>query len=665
MTRSRTDDRHVHAPGHRPGEVIDRGRELTFTWNGDEYPGFAGDTIASALAAGGVRVFSRSFKYHRPRGLLTASFLDPGCMVQVGDEPNVRGAHRLLEPGMVVSPQNAWPSLELRREGRQRARRPLPRRRLLLQDVHQAATAVARVQLVLSRFAAGGRVSARHRPQGYFDKRYAHPDVWWPAADRPGWRPRSPRPRPGRGCCWSRRSTSSAAICVGERGRAGCPGRAARGRSSAPPGIEVMTNSVVTGATTTTGSAVVQRDLGHVEDGSSRPGPRSLVVAPGLIERPYVFEGNDLPRGDALDGRAPAHQPLGGEARRPGGRPHRQRERDAAAEDLRRAGVDVAPRRRCPQRTTTSCGPRATARSYAPWSCADGERDRLRPARHGRRLDRADVAAQHGRRPSRSMTRRAARFFPASLPDNVLATGGIAGDGTLDELLAHARATGQEAARRAARIARRLSASIPQRAGRAGRVESSAVAIPELPSRDHPALFRARRTGWSTSPRTCRPRTSSPPPRRLRLRRAGQAVHDGHDGPGPGQARDGQRRRRAGRGHGADHRGDGHDGVAAPVRPDHPRRAGRAGLRARALLPHAALARGPRRAPARRRRLDPARPLRRPRRRGAQRADERRDHRRHARSASSTCAAPTFRSCSTCSTSTSGPSSTSAASATA
>src|SRR5271165_3047152 len=78
----------------RPGEVIDRNRAFSFTWEGASYRAFEGDTIASALSASGVRVFSRSFKYHRPRGILSASFHDPGCTVQVGDEPNVRGAHR-------------------------------------------------------------------------------------------------------------------------------------------------------------------------------------------------------------------------------------------------------------------------------------------------------------------------------------------------------------------------------------------------------------------------------------------------------------------------------------------------------------------------------------------------------------------------------------------
>src|SRR5262252_3711160 len=95
----------------QPGEVIDRTTTVEFSWNGRPFTAFAGDTIVSALAAASERVFSRSLKYHRPRGVLTASFHDPGCMVQVGDEPNVRGAHRLVSPGISVSSQNTWPSL--------------------------------------------------------------------------------------------------------------------------------------------------------------------------------------------------------------------------------------------------------------------------------------------------------------------------------------------------------------------------------------------------------------------------------------------------------------------------------------------------------------------------------------------------------------------------
>ena len=76
----------------QPGEVIDRSSSIQFTWDGKEVRGLGGDTIASALSAQGVRVFSRSFKYHRPRGLLTATYHDPNAIVQVGDDPNVRAA---------------------------------------------------------------------------------------------------------------------------------------------------------------------------------------------------------------------------------------------------------------------------------------------------------------------------------------------------------------------------------------------------------------------------------------------------------------------------------------------------------------------------------------------------------------------------------------------
>lgn len=82
-----------------------------FAFAGRVYRAQPGDTIASALARNGVRVISRSFKYHRPRGLLCGAGHCPNCLVQVGDEPNVRACMRPVEPEMVVEPQNAWPSL--------------------------------------------------------------------------------------------------------------------------------------------------------------------------------------------------------------------------------------------------------------------------------------------------------------------------------------------------------------------------------------------------------------------------------------------------------------------------------------------------------------------------------------------------------------------------
>jgi len=94
------------------GEVIKREGSFPISFNGKIYQAYPGDTIASALAAAGVKVISRSFKYHRPRGLMCCAGHCPNCLVQVGDEPNVRACTRLVEPEMSVSPQNAWPSLE-------------------------------------------------------------------------------------------------------------------------------------------------------------------------------------------------------------------------------------------------------------------------------------------------------------------------------------------------------------------------------------------------------------------------------------------------------------------------------------------------------------------------------------------------------------------------
>ena len=95
----------------RPGEQIDRSEAVEFEFDGRPVRGFKGDSIASALFARGQRVFSRSFKYHRPRGLLCCSGNCPNCLVTVAEEPNVRSCTRPIEPGLQVRSQNAWPSL--------------------------------------------------------------------------------------------------------------------------------------------------------------------------------------------------------------------------------------------------------------------------------------------------------------------------------------------------------------------------------------------------------------------------------------------------------------------------------------------------------------------------------------------------------------------------
>jgi len=95
----------------RSGEWLDRSSVLHFEFEGRSYSGFAGDTISSALAAAGVAVFGRSFKYHRPRGLLSFANHDSNVMFQVDGVPNVRGDVTPLRDGMQVSAVNTFGGL--------------------------------------------------------------------------------------------------------------------------------------------------------------------------------------------------------------------------------------------------------------------------------------------------------------------------------------------------------------------------------------------------------------------------------------------------------------------------------------------------------------------------------------------------------------------------
>jgi sarcosine oxidase subunit alpha len=85
---------------------------VTFTFEGRSITAGAGQSIAAALYAAGLRVFSRSFKYHRPRGLFCCSGDCPNCLMQVDGRPNVRTCIESAREGQVVSRQNAWPSAD-------------------------------------------------------------------------------------------------------------------------------------------------------------------------------------------------------------------------------------------------------------------------------------------------------------------------------------------------------------------------------------------------------------------------------------------------------------------------------------------------------------------------------------------------------------------------
>ena len=97
------------------GGRIDRSKPVTFTFDGKTYSGYDGDTLASALIANGIHLVGRSFKYHRPRGIVTAGSEEPNALIRVGEgariEPNIRATQIELYPNLKSESQNRWPSL--------------------------------------------------------------------------------------------------------------------------------------------------------------------------------------------------------------------------------------------------------------------------------------------------------------------------------------------------------------------------------------------------------------------------------------------------------------------------------------------------------------------------------------------------------------------------
>src|ERR1700704_2126737 len=98
------------------GVRLDRRRALRFSFDGKSYQGFAGDTLASALIANGVHLVGRSFKYHRPRGIIAAGVDESNALVTIVRDrarctPNLLATQIELYDGLVAESQNRWPSL--------------------------------------------------------------------------------------------------------------------------------------------------------------------------------------------------------------------------------------------------------------------------------------------------------------------------------------------------------------------------------------------------------------------------------------------------------------------------------------------------------------------------------------------------------------------------
>ncbi len=267
----------------RDGEVIDRSSTIKFSFDGREYVAHPGDSIASALAAAGVKVFSRSFKYHRPRGLLCCAGHCPNCLVQVGDEPNVRACCRLVQDGIDVRVQNAWPSLDRDLMAlTQLGERFLPVGFYYKTFIHPQPLWPL-YERVLRHVAGLGEVS-RDTPRGEYGKQFLHADVAVIGGGPAG---------------------LSAARAAAERGARvmlfdentalGGHLRFAGVRDADLTGLEDLSGLSIFADTTVLGwyhdnwlAAVQGSRLFKVRC-------KSIVIATGAYENPLVFDNNDLP----------------------------------------------------------------------------------------------------------------------------------------------------------------------------------------------------------------------------------------------------------------------------------------------------------------------------------------------------------------------------------
>lgn len=160
-----------------PAQRVDRSRSLTFTLDGKSVAAYHGETIAAALCAAGVQTLSRSFKYHRRRGLLCAAGRCPNCLMTVDGIPNVRTCVEPVRDGAVARSQHAWPSLENDVQGVLDSFDALLPVGFYYKTFMQPRWLWPTYEKVLRHLAGLGRLDPTLEPDGHSDVLHAHADV--------------------------------------------------------------------------------------------------------------------------------------------------------------------------------------------------------------------------------------------------------------------------------------------------------------------------------------------------------------------------------------------------------------------------------------------------------------------------------------------------------
>ncbi|RVC74824.1 sarcosine oxidase subunit alpha [Mesorhizobium sp. M4A.F.Ca.ET.022.05.2.1] len=294
------------------GGLIDRSTPLSFRFDGKTLLGFQGDTLASALVANGVKLVGRSFKYHRPRGILTAGSEEPNALVELRSgarrEPNTKATTAELYDGLEAASQNRWPSLRHDFLSVNQLFAPIFVAGFYYKTFMWPAKFWEAIYEPAIRRAAGlGRAAGIADPDHY-DKAWAHCDVLIAGSG-----PAGLAAALAAGRCGARVILCEEDFALGGRLLAdggtidGLPAAEWIARTldelGSMPDVRIMTRTTLFGVYDGGTYGAIERVNDHrsvppehqVRQRLWRIVAKRSIVAAGAIERPIVFAGNDTP----------------------------------------------------------------------------------------------------------------------------------------------------------------------------------------------------------------------------------------------------------------------------------------------------------------------------------------------------------------------------------
>ncbi|MCB2049032.1 MAG: sarcosine oxidase subunit alpha family protein [Novosphingobium sp.] len=294
------------------GGLIDRSRPLNFRFDGETFAGFEGDTLASALLANDVKLVGRSFKYHRPRGILTAGSEEPNALVTLRSgaraEPNTRATMVQLFEGLEAQSQNRWPNLKLDLMAVNQLAGPMFAAGFYYKTFMWPRPFWEKVYEPVIRRAAGlGELSGLPDPDTY-DHDHAFCDLLVIGAGPAGLSAALTVGRAGLRVILAEDDWELGGRLLADRQQVdGLAGEIwaerARQELSSLPNVKVLTRTAVFGIYDGREYAAIERLADHLPSpAEGQPRQRlwkivakRAILATGAIERPIVFGGNDRP----------------------------------------------------------------------------------------------------------------------------------------------------------------------------------------------------------------------------------------------------------------------------------------------------------------------------------------------------------------------------------